>query len=506
MGKYVTNGGIEMKDNGLLVQYFTANTTDSQDLWKKAATDAAVLKKLGATAVWFPPAVKGAQGKKDMGYAPYDLYDLGEFNQKGSIGTRYGTKDEYIAAIKAMKAQGIDVYADIAVRQKLGADKIEKVTAAEFNAKDLPQMIGNKKTVGALSKFTFPGRKTKYSKFKWKWQHFAGIDWQQEEFKRRVCALEGKDYDKADKELSKYDYIIGSEVDFYNQEVYDELMTWAQWYEKTTGVDGFRFQEAEAVPGWFVRDFVQAAADASVASVKDGEEDSCKNIFAVGDFWHWNVDYLNGYINETENTASMFDVPLHFNFHDASVAGGSYNMADLLKGSLMMSNPEKAVTFVDNHESQVGGILESYVEDWFKPLAYAVVLLREQGYPCLYIGDYAGIPQAKVKSKKMILNKLLKLRKKYAYGVQHDYFDHGDVVGWTREGDEEHKDSGLAVVMSDGVGGTKRMYVGRQFAGAHFADVMGNAKYDIKIDDEGCGEFYVNRQGVSVWIKKDCKL
>ena len=118
-----------MKDNGLLVQYFTANTTDSQDLWKKAAEDAAVLKKMGATAVWFPPATKGAQGKEDMGYAPYDLYDLGEFDQKGSVGTRYGTKDEYIAAIKAMKDQGINVYADIAVRQKLGADRIEKVTA-----------------------------------------------------------------------------------------------------------------------------------------------------------------------------------------------------------------------------------------------------------------------------------------------------------------------------------------------------------------------------------------
>ena len=43
---------------------------------KKAAENAAVLKKLGATAVWFPPATKGAQGKEDMGYAPYDLYDL----------------------------------------------------------------------------------------------------------------------------------------------------------------------------------------------------------------------------------------------------------------------------------------------------------------------------------------------------------------------------------------------------------------------------------------------
>lgn len=499
-----------MKDNGLLVQYFTANTTDSQNLWKKAAEEAVTLKKLGATAVWFPPATKGAQGKDDMGYAPYDLYDLGEFDQKGSVGTRYGTKEEYIAAIKAMKAEGINVYADIAVRQKLGADKIEKVTAAEFNSKDLPQMIGNKKVVGALSKFTFPGRKTKYSRFKWNWTHFAGIDWQQEEFKRRVCALEGKDYDEANKELSKYDYIIGCEVDFYNQEVYDELMNWAQWYEKNTDVDGFRFQEVEAIPAWFVNDFVQAASSIPVVTRKktDGGGPECinKDIFSVGDFWHWNVDYINGYIKATDNRTSMFDVPLHFNFHDASVADGAYDMSKLLSGSLMMSNPERAVTFVDNHESQVGGILESYVEDWFKPLAYAVIMLRQQGYPCLYIGDYAGIPQVKVRSKKTVLNKILKLRKKYAYGEQHDYFDHSDVVGWTREGDEDHKDSGLAVVMSDGTGGTKRMYVGKQFAGAHFADVMGNAKYDIRIDDEGCGEFYVNRQGLSVWIKKDCKL
>lgn len=124
-----------------------------------------------------------------MGYAPYDLFDLGEFDQKGSVGTRYGTKEEYIAAIQAMKKAGIDVYADIAVRQKLGADKIEKVSAADFNMKDSPQMIGNKKTVGALSKFTFPGRKSKYSKFKWNFNHFTGIDWKQDEFKERVCAL-----------------------------------------------------------------------------------------------------------------------------------------------------------------------------------------------------------------------------------------------------------------------------------------------------------------------------
>lgn len=486
-----------MKDNGLLVQYFNANTPDDQTLWKKAAEDAAILKKLGATAVWFPPATKAAGGKEDMGYAVYDLYDLGEFDQKGTVGTRYGTKEEYIAAIRAMKSAGINVYADIAVRQKLGADEIVKVSAAEFNSKEGPQMIGNKKTVGALSGFTFPGRAGKYSEFQWNWKHFAGIDWKQDAFRKRVSALEGMDASEAEKRFSGFDYILGCEIDFYNQEVYDELMEWAEWYEKNTEVDGFRFQEAEAVPGWFIKDFADAAANA-------GEE--YKNIFTVGDFWHWNVNYINDYIASTDQTTSMFDVPLHFNFHDASMAEGDYDLSRLLDGSLMMSNPSKAVTFVDNHESQQGGILESYVRDWFKPLAYAVILLREQGYPCLFMGDYQGIPGVKMKSRKTIMNKLFKLRKKYAYGVQHDYFDHPDVVGWTREGDAEHPSSGLAVVMSDGTGGTKRMYVGRQFAGDHFADVMGNAKYDIKIDDEGCGEFYVNRQGVAVWIKKDCKL
>ncbi len=486
-----------MKDNGLLVQYFNACTSDDRTLWTKAAGDATTLKKMGATAVWFPPATKGASGKEDMGYAPYDLYDLGEFNQKGSVGTRYGTKEEYLTAIKAMKEQGIDVYADIAVRQKLGADGIEKITAAEFNGKDLPQMIGNKKVVGALSKFTFPGRKNKYSKFKWNWNHFAGIDWKQDDFKKKVCALSGMDEAEAEKKFSKYDYIIGCEIDFYNQEVYQEMMSWAAWYEKNTGVDGFRFQEAEMIPGWFIKDFVSAAANS---------DEEYKDIFSVGDFWHWRSDYINDYIASTDGTASMFDVPLHFNFHEASAADGAYDLGRLLDGSLMMSNPAKAVTFVENHESQPGGILESSVEEWFKPLAYAVILLREQGYPCLFMGDYQGIPSVKVKSKKTMLNKLLKLRKKYAYGIQHDYFDHPDVVGFTREGDGEHADSGLAVIMSDGTGGTKRMYVGRQFAGCHFADVMGNAKYDIKIDDEGCGEFYVNRRGLAVWIKKDCKL
>ena len=42
-----------------------------------------------------------------MGYGVYDLYDLGEFDQKGTIPTKYGTKQEYLDAVSYTH---LDVY------------------------------------------------------------------------------------------------------------------------------------------------------------------------------------------------------------------------------------------------------------------------------------------------------------------------------------------------------------------------------------------------------------
>ena len=43
---------------------------------------------------------------------------------------------------------------------------------------------------------------------------------------------------------------------------------------------------------------------------------------------------------------------------------------------------------MDNHDTQPCQSLESWVEPWFKPLAYALILLRRDGYPCVFQGDY----------------------------------------------------------------------------------------------------------------------
>ena len=71
-------------------------------LWQELAGKAQELAHSGITAIWLPPSYKGTGGKWDVGYGVYDLFDLGEFNQKDSVATKYGTKEQLLAAIEAL--------------------------------------------------------------------------------------------------------------------------------------------------------------------------------------------------------------------------------------------------------------------------------------------------------------------------------------------------------------------------------------------------------------------
>ncbi|MGH7601727.1 MAG: alpha-amylase family glycosyl hydrolase, partial [bacterium] len=64
----------------------------------------------------------------DMGYGLYDHYDLGEYSQKGNVGsgipasteTRFGSKQELINMINEYHTQGLEVYADIVLNHLYG--------------------------------------------------------------------------------------------------------------------------------------------------------------------------------------------------------------------------------------------------------------------------------------------------------------------------------------------------------------------------------------------------
>lgn len=199
---------------------------------------------------------------------------------------------------------------------------------------------------------------------------------------------------------------------------------------------------------------------------------------------------------------SLFDAPLHNKFYTASKSGGAFDMRTLMTNTLMKDQPTLAVTFIDNHDTEPGQALQSWVDPWFKPLAYAFILTRQEGYPCVFYGDYYGIPQYNIPSLKSKIDPLLIARRDYAYGTQHDYLDHSDIIGWTREGVTEKPGSGLAALITDGPGGSKWMYVGKQHAGKVFYDLTGNRSDTVTINSDGWGEFKVNGGSVSVWVPR----
>ncbi len=482
-------------DNQTIMQFFEWYLPSPFPLWEKAKDDAPRLKSIGITALWLPPAYKGAGGDHDTGYGVYDLYDLGEFDQKGSVGTKYGTRLSYLSAIDALHQNGIKVYADIVLNHKFGADETEEVLASQesfTNRNNSIEITNNIIPILAWTKYTFPGRGDKYSDFKWNWTHFHGVDWDDREKINSIFKFYGKRWDEdVDKENGNFDYLMGADIDLNNIDVVNELISWGKWYTSTTNIDGYRLDAVKHIRASFYLNWLKAM-----------RESNQKPLFAVGEYWNSNIEILKKYLEETEWSMHLFDVPLHYNFYDASISGGSYDMSKILDNTLVKEEPLKAVTFVDNHDTEPGQSLFSWVQDWFKPLAYSIILLREQGIPCVFYGDYYGIPQEKIEPKSEILDKLLLLRKNKAYGVQHDYFDNNSIVGWTREGDVGHTKSGLATILSDFEAGQKEMYVGQHFSGHTFIDFLGNRSEKVIIDENGNGTFFVDGGSVSVWVEE----
>lgn len=96
----------------------------------------------------------------------------------------------------------------------------------------------------------------------------------------------------------------------------------------------------------------------------------------------------------------------------------------------------------------------------------------------------------------------MQARKLYAYGKQKDYFDDEHIIGWVREGDKDHKDSGMVVILSDNDGGSKEMNAGPNLANCVLKDITGNMTENVYVDKDGNGIFYCNGGSVSVWVKK----
>ncbi|WP_316815807.1 alpha-amylase [Pedobacter nyackensis] len=490
-------------DNQTLLQYFHWYYNDEDKLWIKAKKDVASLAEVGITAVWLPPAYKAESGAASVGYDPYDLFDLGEFDQKDTIETRFGSKDEYLEVIKIFQENGIAAIADVVLNHKAGGDELEKVAVRSVDPENRLEFISDIFEIEAWTRFTFPGRNGEYSGFIWDKSCFSGVDWAEDIKEMGIYSIQneyGEGWEEVPStELGNYDYLMFNDIEFRNPSVRAELKYWGEWYYHTCGMKGFRLDAVKHISTDFLIDWI------------DHMKKACgQDFFIVAE--NWNIDsleHLQDYLDVTEGRMQLFDSLLHHNLFLASTIK-RYDLTTIFDNTLVQTHPLLTVTFVDNHDSQPLQALESYVDFWFRPLAYALILLREQGMPCVFYPDLYG---AKYTDKTdegyetgvelvalHVLPKMIGIRKDLAYGAQRDYLDFPNCIGWTREGRKEKPQSGIAVLMSNGDIGLKLMEIGLIHAGKKMVDALGGRKEEVLVDEKGWAEFYCNAGSVSVWV------
>ncbi len=441
------------------------------NLWRLLAERAPEFEKMGLTGLWLPPASKAMSGGYSVGYDVYDLWDLGEFDQKGTVRTKYGTRAELDNAIKTLHAHGIAVYFDAVLNHRMGADDQEEV----------PLHV---KSGGGHScewtKYTFPGRKGKYYNTQWDWKYFDGIDGK---------LFSGKEWDDC-----LPDYLMGADVDYQYEPVQQEIKAWGEWIISEVDFDGFRLDAVKHVDNDFIREWIDHV-----------QTSSGKDVFFVGEAWIQDTNNLKNYIDAVNNPdLKVFDFPLHAYFRNLANIGGDANdmkaLADVglvnLKGY-----QDRAVTFADNHDTNRDN--EASGVHRYKYQAYAYMLTREHGIPCLWwkdlytFGMYNGI------------GKLLLARKYYAYGPGHEVpeANDGDVYCYVREG-VQGTGTGLVLLLSDGPAGGKQIVTKRinsRQPNTTFYDLTGNVDGTVTTDAEGYGDFKVRMsegEGWSVWVPK----
>jgi alpha-amylase len=322
---------------GVIMQAFYWDCPAAEGLeqawWGRIETEVAGLAAAGFSALWLPPANKAAS-VTSMGYDPYDYFDLGEFDQKGSVATRFGTRAALEQLIQAAHAAGLQVYADLVINHNSGAD------AEEVNPID--------------------GQT--------RWTRFTPVSGK---FLRNWQSFHPSRYETWD------EMTFGGMPDLCHRDpdVYTALLGCAEWMMNEIGYDGFRYDFVKGYGGWMVRAIQEMRGLHGEASFKP---------FAVGECWDSTrtIDDWLAEVNAfSDNPAAAFDFPLRWNLQALCDQYG-FSLRGLTADTVMAGQPALAVTFVENHDVARSAPI---VHD--KMLAYAVILTHP-GYPCVFWQDY----------------------------------------------------------------------------------------------------------------------
>ncbi|QMV18844.1 DUF1939 domain-containing protein [Granulicella sp. 5B5] len=304
--------------------------------WNYLAEKVPQLSDSGFDALWLPPVSK-CPTQSSNGYDPYDYFDLGDIDQKGSVKTAYGNRAELERLIKALHDRSMGAIADMVINHNSGADEEE-----------LNPLDGQKR----WTKFN-----PKSGKFPRDWNCFHPSRYEQ-------AMREGENF-------AGFPHLCHR-----NPRVYEAMYEYARMMIEDLDFDGFRFDFVKGFGAWMIGLLAKYQYQK-----KDGREFTP---FVVGEYWSGPGD-IEGWLDRiravTDKQIAAFDFPLRYKLKDVCDQLG-YSLMNLTDGkSVVAARPFNAVTFVENHD--MGG--NEIVND--KMLAYSFILTGD-GYPCVFWYDY----------------------------------------------------------------------------------------------------------------------
>ncbi|WP_103863737.1 alpha-amylase [Aquimarina sp. I32.4] len=287
----ISSKALKQIGTGVMMQAFYWDVPAGGTWWNVVKEKVDGWSNVGIDAIWLPPVSKAQNGPFSMGYDPFDYYDFGEYDQMGSIETRFGSKLELEALITAAHNNRLSVIADIVINHNSGGD-------LEMNL------------------FTGTNTYTDYNPM-------SGL-------------FERTQYDFHPNDLYANDTgVFGGFADLSHRKSYVQDWLWkkpnsvAKYYKNIMKFDGWRFDYVKGFEPWVAKEFNQAVGG-----------------FAVGEYWDSNVNTLAWWTDQAQMSA--FDFACYYRMKDAFIGN---NLNALSDDMLWKRNATRAVTFVANHDT-----------------------------------------------------------------------------------------------------------------------------------------------------------
>ncbi|KAH9294391.1 hypothetical protein KI387_040404 [Taxus chinensis] len=318
----------------VLFQGFNWESSKSASWYNVLKSSAKDVADAGVTDVWFPPP---SQSVAPQGYLPGKLYDLDS--------SKYGSLEQLKQAVEAFRQNGVRCVADIVINHRTGSKQDDKGNWCIFEGGTNDDRLD-------WGAWAIPPNDKPY----------------------QSCGSGNAD--------TGDDYEAAPDLDHANPRVQKELSDWMNWLKSDIGFDGWRFDFAKGYAGNLLGQYVRNTSPA----------------FAVGEVWD-GLSFGNGqedahrqrlvdWVHSTGDRSAAFDFTTKGILQQAVKNNELWRLRDSngKPSGLIGILPEKAVTFIDNHDTGSTQKLWPFPSD--KLLQGYAYILTHPGIPTIFYDHF----------------------------------------------------------------------------------------------------------------------